>query len=83
MTTKERLHQLVDQLQESSWSAAERVLSDPLVLALLDTPDGEPPLSAKEIAGILEAKKDVAAGRVRRFSNVEDLIADLHSNARR
>lgn len=81
MTTKERLHQLVEQLQESDWPAAERALTDPLVLALLDTPEGEPPLTAEEIAGILEAKRDVAAARVRRFSNVEDLIADLRSNA--
>lgn len=77
MTTKERLHQLIDELPDDEFPAVERVLEDPLLRALLCTPEEEEPLSPEEIAGILEAKRDVAAGRVHRFSNVEDLIADL------
>jgi hypothetical protein len=78
VTTKEQLHQLVDQLTEHL-AGAERALSDPFLLSLLDTPEGEEPLTAAEIAGLLEAHEDIEAGRVRRFAKATDLIADLHS----
>jgi hypothetical protein len=74
MATKERLHQLIDELPEGDLPAVERVLDDPLVRALLVTPEGEPPLTAEEIAGILESRRDKAEGRTRRFSNVEDAV---------
>ncbi len=81
MTTKERLHQLVDQLPESELMAAERALTDSFLLALLNTPEGEEPLSAEEIAGIIEGKRDQANGRVLRFSNPDALIDELHNEA--
>ena len=77
MTTKERLHQLVDQLTENELPAAERALTAPFLLALLNTPEGEGPLTKEEIAGLLEAKKDVETGRVKSFSSVEQLLNDL------
>ncbi|MBI4497660.1 MAG: hypothetical protein HY689_07175 [Chloroflexi bacterium] len=83
MTTRERLHQLIDALPDDELQAVERVLAEPLLRALLCTPEGEEPLSPEEIAGILEGERDIAAGRVYTFENVEDLIADLHEHARR
>lgn len=79
-TTKERIHQLVEQLPESDLAAVERVLDDPLLRALLSTPQDDDPLSPDEISGILEAKRDVAAGRTRSFTSVEELIAELNAD---
>jgi hypothetical protein len=79
MATKERIHRLVDQLPERS-RGAERVLADPLLRALLTAPDGEEPLTAEEISGILEAKRDAQTGRTRRFRDVDELIDELNSD---
>lgn len=76
-----RLDQLMARLPEDELPAVERAITDPLVRGLLNTPEGEDPLTAVEIAGILEGKRDAAAGRFRDFQNVEDLIADLHARA--
>ncbi len=78
MTTKEQLHQLIDQLPESDLPGVERLLADPLLRMLLTTPEGEEPLSAAEIAGILEAKRELATGQGRSFQSVEDAIRWLH-----
>ena len=83
MTTKERLHQLIDQLPESELEAAERALTDTFVLALLNTPEGEEPLSPEEIAGIMEGKRDQAAGHIQRFSNADELVNELRKEAER
>jgi len=83
MSTKERIHQLVDQLPESEIGAVERVLEDSELRALLSTPDGEDALTLDEIGGILEAKRDVKAGRTRSFRNVEELIRELHAGQQR
>lgn len=78
MTAKERIHQLVDELPVSEMEAIERVLTDPWVRALLNTPEGEPPLTPGELAGLMQAKKEIEAGEDFRFSNVEDAIRWLH-----
>lgn len=83
MVTKEVLHELIDQLPDSDIPAVERLLADPLLRVLLSTPEGEEPLTAEEIAGIMEAKRDEAAGRIKRFSNVNELLADLQRDAER
>lgn len=74
LTTKERLHQLLDELPENELPAVERVFEDPLVRALLNTPEGEDPLTPEEIAGLLEAQREVAAGKAYRFSDVRAAI---------
>ncbi len=78
MTTKARLHEIVESLSDADLAGAERALTDPWVLALLTTPEGAPPLSAEEIAGLVEAKRDVETGRVQEFESLTDLLADLH-----
>lgn len=79
MTARERVHQLVDQLPETDMEAIERVLNDPLLRALLDARDVDPPLTPDEIAGIMEAKREVAVGQVHSFTDVEDAIRWLHN----
>ncbi|MSQ14897.1 MAG: hypothetical protein EXR50_03435 [Dehalococcoidia bacterium] len=81
MTTKEQLHRIIEELPDGELEAAERALTDPFVLALLNTPEGEEPLTAEEIAGIMEGKRDQAAGRIQRFSDVGTLINKLHDEA--
>ena len=77
MTTKEDLHQLIERLSEGDLEAAARALSDPFLLGLLATPEGEEPLTKEEIVGLMEAQRDIEAGRVKSFSNIEDLLSDL------
>lgn len=79
-TTKDRIHQLVEQLPDNELAAVERVLDDPVLRALLVAPADEEPLTHHEIAGILEARQDVAVGRTRRFTSVEDLISELNAD---
>ena len=81
-TTKEQLHRLVDDLPEGSLDVLADFLGDPFLRILLDTPPSETPLTWDEIVRQLESERDVRAGRVRRFGNVEELIADLHNSSR-
>lgn len=82
MATKEQLHRLLDQLPDDELPAVERVFEDPLVRALLNTPEGEDPLTPEEIAGLLEARREVEAGKVHRFSDVRDAIHWLRHGPR-
>jgi hypothetical protein len=68
MTTKEQLHELVDELSEPE---AKRALSlvkkeheDPMIVAFRDAPEDEDdePLSAEEEAALEESHAEVAAG---------------------
>lgn len=79
MTSKSHLHQLLDALPEEELPAVQRVLEDQLLRALLSTPRDQEPLTAEEVAGILEAKQDVAADRIRGFENIDDLLAEFNS----
>jgi hypothetical protein len=79
--TKEHIHALVDRLPDSELAAVERVLDDPLLRSLLSTPPDDEPLSVEEIAGILEAKREAQAGRVRGFDTADELISDLNANS--
>lgn len=67
MTTKERLHKLVDELSEQE---AERALSlvekeheDPVIAALRDAPEEDEEITAEEEAAAAEGRADIAAGR--------------------
>jgi hypothetical protein len=66
MTTKERLHELVDELSEPE---AERALSlvenerdDPLVAAFRDAPEDDEPWTDEDEAAMAEVRADEAAG---------------------
>ncbi|MCX6020368.1 MAG: hypothetical protein NTZ05_01305 [Chloroflexi bacterium] len=63
MTTRERLHHLLDELPEEDLPAVERFLSEPDLRALLLSPESEPSLSAEEREGILEAKREAEEDR--------------------
>jgi hypothetical protein len=71
--TKAQIHELVDRLPENELAAIERVLDEPLLRAPLCTPADEEPLSPEDIGGVIEAKRDVQAGRIRRFATVEGM----------
>jgi hypothetical protein len=73
MTTKERLHQLVDTLTESEAATAARVLEamrvpeepHPLLRALENAPVDDLPSEADDLdGGLTEARADIAAGRL-------------------
>ncbi|HEY5343009.1 MAG TPA: hypothetical protein VIJ66_05060 [Solirubrobacteraceae bacterium] len=78
MTTKERLHELVDELSEPeakrALSLVEKEREDPVIAAFRDAPEDDEPLSAEEEAGLEESHADLAAGRT--FS-LEEIKRDL------
>ncbi|MBI4545729.1 MAG: hypothetical protein HY703_11080 [Gemmatimonadetes bacterium] len=70
MTTRERLHHLVDELPESEHPTAVRVLealarlADPVRWALDHAPPEDETISADEQAAVAEAREDVRTGRI-------------------
>jgi hypothetical protein len=67
--TRERLHQLVDALDDDEIATAGRLLAalvddDPVGLALATAPLDDEPETDDERAAVDEAKADIAAGRV-------------------
>jgi len=70
MTTKERLHELVDRLPEGSENHAEEYLryllesGDPVLAALKSAPLDDEPETQAERKAAEEARKDVQANRV-------------------
>ncbi len=66
MTTKERLHELVDELSEPE---AERALSlvekerdDPVIAAFREAPEDDEPWTDEDEAAMAEVRADEAAG---------------------
>ena len=70
MTTKERLHQLIDRMPESSSGRVEEYLKyivetgDPVLAALKAAPVDDEPETEEERAAVNEAREDVRAGRL-------------------
>jgi hypothetical protein len=70
MQTRERIHDLVDELAEETLPAVERFLErmrdggDPVLLALATAPEDDEPLTPEDEAAIEEGLADIAAGRV-------------------
>ena len=72
MTTKERIHQLVEDLPESELETAKRVLealsalslSNPVVEALANAPVDDESVSDEEAQAIEEGERDIEAGQV-------------------
>jgi hypothetical protein len=67
VTTKERLHRLVDELTEAEAGDALRYVAsrrdDPLIRRLDSAPLEDEEISAEEEAAAAEGRADVAAGR--------------------
>jgi hypothetical protein len=78
MTTKERLHQVVDGLsEEEAAEALDYIVSrgrDPLARRLDAAPIDDEPLTDEERESLREGREDVAAGRV---ISTEDLRREL------
>ncbi len=70
MTTREELHQLVEELPESELQSARRYLVylrdfvDPVLKAWLDAPEDDEPETEEERRAVEEAYEDLRAGRV-------------------
>jgi hypothetical protein len=69
MTTRDRVHRLVDELPDDELHAAERYLarlreiaSDPVLRAFMLAPEDDEPLTPDEIIDIEEAKAEIARG---------------------
>ena len=66
MTTKERLHQVVDELSDEEAEAMLRrieiVRTDPFVRFLDEAPIDDEPVTAEETAAVAEVDADRAAG---------------------
>lgn len=76
MTTKERLHQLVDQLPESEVATAARLLealratADPVARLLDSAPIDDEPLTDEDLAAIREGREAHRRGEGRPWSDV-------------
>lgn len=66
MTTRERLHRIVDELPEEKLEAAlkaiEMRVDDPMVRRLEDAPPEDEEISTEEEAAVQEARDELAAG---------------------
>jgi hypothetical protein len=75
VTTKERLHQLVEELSEQEALAAlavvERGLQDPVLMAFAGAPEDDETVTAEDEAALEEADADIAAGRTVSLDELE------------
>jgi hypothetical protein len=66
MTTREKLHQIVDKLPEGELDAALRAIEartdDPMIRRLDDAPPEDEKISPEEEAAVQEARDELAAG---------------------
>ncbi len=66
MTTKERLHELVDELSEAeaqrALSLVEKEHEDPVIAAFRDAPEDDEPWTEEDEAAMAEVRADDAAG---------------------
>jgi hypothetical protein len=78
MTTKERLHQVVDSLSEQEAAdALDYIVSrgrDPLARRLDEAPLDDEPLTDEDIDALREMREDAAAGRL---VSLDDLRREL------
>jgi predicted transcriptional regulator len=67
VTTKERLHKLVDELSEleaeRALSLVEKEREDPMIAAFRDAPEDDEPWTDEDEAAAAEGRADIAAGR--------------------
>jgi predicted transcriptional regulator len=67
MTTRDRLHRLVDQLSEAEVTATLRIVEtqrhDPLLQAVANAPEDDEPWTDKDEGAVVESREDFATGR--------------------
>lgn len=67
MTTREKLHCVVDELSESDLATTLRIVEthrhDPMLQALANAPEDDEPWTDEEEAAVAEGRADLAAGR--------------------
>lgn len=67
MTTREKLHRLVDELAEAELAPTLRLVEtqrhDPMLQALADAPEDDEPWTDEDEAAVAEGRADLAAGR--------------------
>jgi hypothetical protein len=71
--TRSDLHRLLDAVPDDTLDQARRALeplADPFLLALASAPIDDEEETAEEQAAVAEARDDIAAGRVREWSDV-------------
>jgi hypothetical protein len=85
MTTKEKLHQLVDALPEPVLAEAEHLLQDlrlravdPFLRALAAAPEDDEPETEEERAAIAEARAAIARGEVEPWEQVRADLLQHH-----
>lgn len=77
MTTKERLHKLVDELSEPEADDALRYIAsrhgseDPVIAAFRDAPEDDEPLTPEDEEALREADEDIVAGRTFSFEEIK------------
>ena len=71
LTTRDKLHKLIDQLPESELAMTEGLLKDlvngtrdPLLWKLMSAPWDDEPETEEERAAVQEAREQIAAGQV-------------------
>ncbi len=78
--TRERLHQLVDQIPEGEISAAGRYLQylrdfgDPFVKAFMEAPYDDEPTTPEEDEGVEEARQEYLRGEARPWEEVRKTL---------
>lgn len=76
MTTKEQLHELIDQLPDSEADTAARVLTalrdtaDPFLKMLAEAPEDDEPITPTDEAAIAEGREAYRRGEVRPWDAV-------------
>jgi hypothetical protein len=76
MSTRDRLHRLIDELPESELTTAERFLhylratADPVLRALLEAPLDNEPETDEERQDVQEAREELARREVRTLAEV-------------
>jgi hypothetical protein len=67
MTTREKLHRLVDELAEAELAPTLRLVEtqrhNPMLRALDDAPEDDEPWTDEDEAAVAEGRADLAAGR--------------------
>jgi hypothetical protein len=83
MTGKDRLHELIEELPESSVPAAGRYLEslrqasdDPVLLAFMEAPEDDEPLTPEDIAAIEEANAEIERGELIPWEEIKARLFD-------
>lgn len=67
MTIRERLHRLVDELDEAELAPTLRIMEmrhhDPVIQAFANAPEDDEPWTDEDEAAVAESRADFAAGR--------------------